>query len=194
MARARRKSFRRSTRMGRQGLWVRHEAFTPSNVVTAPLYTEDAVIFPSLWERELQDLTNPKRGRGGALLKRAFGSVTWEIRQSDAANTIISPFFEVLVFAASTEEPAATAAADFAANLENQRVLHYSLQGIQASQRVTNAATQLTRWYGTIHFDIKVAARLAGQDIVLSTRCSETETVEVGIGARATFSAYLTTP
>ncbi len=190
--RSRRRGFAR--RQGRQGLWIRHETFTPSEVVTAPLYTEDAVVFPSLWERELQDLSNPKRGAGGALLKRAFGSVSWEIRQADTANTIAAPNFEILVFAASTEEPAAASAGEFTANLENQRVLHYKMMGPNTSIIVANATNSATRWYGTMDFDIKVAARLAGQDIVLTTRCSETETVDVGINVRAQFSAYLTTP
>jgi len=192
---ARRKQRRSRVRdSGRQGLWVRHSTFTPSNVVTAPLYTEDAVVFPQLWEREQSVLTQPKRGAGGALLKRCFGSVAWEIRQSDAGSTIVAPNFEVLIFAASTEEPAASAAGDFDANLESQRILHYKMMGPTTSIRVTNTATQLTRWYATMHFDVKVAAKLPGQDIVLTTRCSETETAEVGIGVRAQFTAYLTTP
>ncbi len=193
MARRRRKGGR-TKGSGRQGLWVRHETFIPNNVVTAPLYTEDAVIFPQLWEREQLDLTNPKKGPGGPLLKRAFGSVMWEIRQADDVSTINAPFFEVLVFAASTEEPQATVAADFVANLERQRVLHYSATGIDSTLIVANDAAGATRWYGTIHFDIKVAARLSGQDIVISSRCSETETASVNISARVQFSAYLTTP
>ncbi len=179
---------------GRQGLWVRHETFTPSDVVTAPKYTEDAVVFPLLWEREQSTLTQPKRGKGGALLKRCFGSVSWEIRQSDMGSTIISPNFEILIFAASTEEPAATGAGDFAANLAAQRILFYKMMGPTVTQRVTNTASSLTRWYATMDFDVKVAAKLPGQDIVLSTRCSETVTAEVAIGVRAQFTAYLTTP
>ncbi len=192
---ARRRRARRAfTAQGRQGLWVRHETFTPSQVVTAPFYTEDAVVFPSLWEREVQDLTNPKRGRGGALMKRCFGSVSWEIRQSDAANTVLTPNFEVLIFAASTEEPAATAAGDFAANLESQRILHYSMMGPDVVGQLPDNVTTRYRWWATKLFDVKVAAKLPGQDIVISTRCSETETAEVAIGARVQFTAYLTTP
>ncbi len=191
MARRRRSGFRRS--MGRQGLWVRHETFTPSDVVTAPKYTEDAVVFPALWEREPQDITQPKRGKGSALLKRAFGAVMWEIIQTDAASTVFSPVFETLVFAASTEEPAATAAADFAANLERQRILHYSAVGPNAVMDQASASTR-SRWYAMMAFDIKVAAKLPAQDIVISTRCSETETAEVDIRVRAQFTAYLTTP
>ncbi len=191
----RRSRGRRSVRKsGRQGLWVRHVVFTPSDVVTAPKYTEDAVVFPSLWERELQDITNPKRGPGGPLMKRAFGTVQWEIRMDDSVNTIIQPNFEVLVFAASTEEPAATAAADFDANLERQRVLHYQLTAPIATLVNPDQTVGRYKWYGMVDFDIRVAARLAGQDIVISTRCSESETANVNIGVRATFSAYLTTP
>ncbi len=193
---ARRKSRARVSRMtnGRQGLWVRHETFTPSDVVTAPKYTEDAVIFPSLWEREVQDLTNPKRGRGGALMKRFMGSVNWEILQADDVSTVLTPVFEVLVFAASTEEPAASAAADFGANLESQRVLHYSMIGPDTFGVVANASATASRWWATLRYDIKVAAKLPGQDIVLSTRCSESETASVGIRVRAQVSSYLTTP
>ncbi len=192
--RARRRSFK-GGKAGRQGMWIRHETFEPSDVVTAPLYTEDAVVFPELWERD-QDtaLTNPKRGPGGPLLKRAFGSATWSIRQADDVSQIFIPTFEVLIFAASTEEPAASDAADFAANLERQRVLHYSMSGPDTIIIVANVAGAATRWYATMNFDIKVAARLAGQDIVISTRCSETETVDVTISARIQFSAYITTP
>lgn len=190
----RRRSRGFTKRQGRQGLWVRHETFTPTDVVTAPKYTEDAVVFPQIWEREQLDLTNPKKGAGGPLLKRAFGSVSWEIRQADTAATVNSPNFEILVFAASTEEPAASAAADFAANLERQRVLHYSMMGPVATILVANDTGDATRWYGNMAFDIKVAARLAGQDIVISTRCAESETANVTIGVRVQFSAYVTTP
>lgn len=188
---------RRSSRVrkaGRQGLWVRHETFTPSTVVTAPKYTEDAVIFPDLWEREIQDLTNPKRGAGGPLMKRAFGSVSWEIKQADDVSTINAPNFEVLIFGASTEEGPATAASQFVVNLENQRILHYKMVGPNTSLNVFNNPGGRTRWYGMLTFDIKVNARLAGQDIVFSTRCSESETADVAINVRAQFSAYLTTP
>lgn len=190
----RRRAFRGSRKMGRQGLWVRHETFTPSNVVTAPLYTEDAVIFPELWEREFQDITTPKSGRGGALMKRMMGSVTWEIRMSDAASSVVMPTFEVLVFAAATTEPAATVAGDFTINLEQQRILQYSMVGTQATYDVINSPNSRNRWYATIPIDIRVAARLTQQDIVLTTRCSETETSEVAIGVRALVSAYVTTP
>jgi len=184
-----------SRRQGRQGLWIRYETFTPSGVVTAPKLTEDAVIFPELWQREQLDQVNPKKGPGGPLMKRMFGSVTWEIREDEAADTVQSPNFEVLVFAASTEEPAATAAADFGANLERQRVLHYSNKGVDDTMVVLQAdSTHPLRWYSTITFDIKVAARLSGQDIVIMTRCSETETVSVEIRPRLQVSAYLTTP
>ncbi len=190
----RRRNRGRTAKSGRQGLWVRHESFVPNTIVTAPMYTEDAVIFPQLWEREQLDLTNPKKGPGGPLLKRCFGTVTWEIRQATDVNTILAPFFEVLVFAASTEEPPATAAADFVANLERQRVLHYSMAGPNVFGFVANDPAGGTRWYGSMPFDIKVAARLSGQDIVISTRCSESETVDVRIAPRVQFSAYLTTP
>lgn len=191
---ARRRRVRGFTRrQGRQGLWARYTSFTPSNVVTAPLYTEDALIFPALWERELQDVTQPKRGMGGALMKRAFGQVVWEITQDDQASTVVVPTFEILVFAASTQEPAATAAADFNTNAENQRVLHYSMKGPDTCLTSTVAAVQ-TRWYCTMSFDIKVSAKLPGQDIVLSTRCSETDTASVDTRPRANFTAYLTTP
>lgn len=194
MARRRRRSGGRTKTQGRQGLWVRHATFTPSTVTTAPLYTEDAVIFPDLWEREQSNITQPKRGTGGPLLKRAFGSVAWEIRQSDVGDTIKMPVFEILIFQASTTEPPATGANDFVTNLENQRVLHYSMAGSQHSIIVINDATDITRWYATMKFDIKVQCRLANQDIVMSTRCSETETAEVNINVRALFSAYITTP
>lgn len=181
-------------KQGRQGLWVRHETFVPSDVVTAPKYTEDAVVFPQLWEREQLDLTNPKRGPGGPLMKRAFGAVVWEIRQSDTADTVLAPNFEILIFAASTEEPAAVNAADFTANLERQRVLHYSVAGPDTTIIVANSTGSRTRWYATMSFDIKVSARLANQDIVLSTRCAESETSDVSIPVRAQFTAYITTP
>ncbi len=194
MARRRSAGRRSVRRAGRQGLWVRHETFTPSQVVTSPYYTEDAVVFPELWEREMQDLTNPKRGPGGPLQKRCFGSVSWEVRMATTASTVITPFFEVLIFAASTEEPAASAAADFGANLENQRVLFYKMMGVDATANITQDDDRRYRWYATMDFDVKVSARLAGQDIVISTRASETETTDVTIGTRAQFSAYLTTP
>jgi len=190
----RRRSRGRTRSSGRQGLWVRHETFEPTDVVTGPKYTEDAVIFPDLWQREVQNLVNPKKGAGGALMMRAFGSVMWEIRQRDFVNTIQTPNYEVLIFAASTEEPAATQASDFLSNLESQRILFYEMTGGNYSQIVANNAGGATRWYGMLKFDIKVKARLSGQDIVLSTRCSETETVDVSIDVRAQFSAYLTTP
>ncbi len=113
---------------------------------------------------------------------------------SDQASSVISPNFEILIFAASTEEPPATAAATFGVNLENQRILHYKMMGPQVFATIANDPTRINRWYATMEFDIKVAARLAGQDIVLSTRCSESETADVQIGVRAQFSSYLTTP
>lgn len=180
--------------MGRQGLWIRYETFTPSDVVTAPKLTEDALIFPDLWEREINDITQPKRGRGSALLKRAFGSVMCEIREDETANTVLIPNLEVLIFMASTTEPPATAAADFAKNLETQRVLHYSMHGFDNFANVTTQAGSRFRWMQTIPFDIKVSAKLPGQDLVLMARCSETETVDVTVGLRAQFSAYITTP
>ncbi len=183
-----------SFQKGRQGLWIRYATFTPSDIVTAPKYTEDAVIFPSLWEREVQTVTQPKRGPGGPLLKRMFGSVMWAVRMDVTVNTINTPYFEVLVFAASTTEPAATAAADFNTNLENQRVLHYSMAGPDTTFHLPDNAGTGYRWYATMPFDIKVAARLAGEDIVISTRCSETETVDVAINPRIQVSAYITTP
>jgi len=183
-----------SRRSGRQGLWIRYETFTPTDVVTAPKVTEDALIFPDLWERELNDITQPKRGMGSALLKRAFGSVMVEIREDETANTVLIPNIEVLIFMAATTEPAATTAADFVDNLENQRVLHYSMHGLDNFHNVTTQAGSRFRWTQTINFDIKVAAKLPGQDLVLMCRCSETETVDVSIGFRAQFTAYITTP
>lgn len=192
---ARRRAGRRMVRrQGRQGLWVRYETFTPSEFVTAPAISEDALIFPELWEREENVLIQPKRGAGGAVLKRAFGSVMWEIREDETVNTVLVPNCEVLIFAAATTEPAATVAGDFAANLESQRVLHYSMHGFDNFANVVTQAGTRYRWSQTIEFDIKVGARLAGQDIVMMTRCSETETVDVDIGVRAQFSAYITTP
>ncbi len=189
----RRRSFRGNKRMGRQGLWIRHETFNPSTVVTAPLLTEDAVVFPSLWEREFQDITTPKSGAGGAIMKRMFGSATWEVRENATGDTVITPTFETLVFVASTNEPAATAAGDFTINLEQHRVLHYSMFGPQAFADVAHGAER-NRWYATQQFDIKVAARLTQNDIVIMLRCSETETVNVTIGVRLVVSAYVTTP
>ncbi len=190
----RRRSSRRSMKQGRQGLWIRYETFTPSDVVTAPKLTEDALIFPELWEREENQITQPKRGAGGPIMKRCFGSVSWEIREDETANTVLIPNVEVLVFAAATTEPAATAAGDFGTALENQRILHYSMHGMDNFHNVTTQAANRFRWSQTVNFDVKVSARLAGQDIVLMTRNSETETVDVVIGVRAQFSAYMTTP
>ncbi len=188
----RRASRSRRFKMGRQGLWIRHEVFIPSNVVTAPLLTEDAVVFPDQWERVSEDTSQPKYGAGGPVLQRVFGSCIWEIDEADSANTILAPNFEVLVFIASTQEPAATAAGDFAANLENQRVLHYSTMGPQVYARVPTATS--LRWNATLRFDSKAKARLAGNDVVVMTRCSESETASVTIRARLQVSAYLTTP
>ncbi len=182
--------FRRDA--GRQGLWARFETFTPTDIVTAPKFTENAVIFPSLWEREFQDPTQPKRGRGGALLKRLFGSVAWEIRVANVGTTVNIPVFEVLVFSASDTEPASTAAADFNTSLETKRVLHYSMQGVG---NVTHLGPRAIDVYSAwIPFDVKVAARLPGQEIIVSTRCSESENVDTSISVRVQASGYITTP
>ncbi len=192
MARRRTRSAR-SRQMGRQGLWIRYQAFSPSDVVTAPKLTEDALIYPDLWEREISDLTQPKRGKGGALLKRCFGTCRWEIRETTAVNTVIIPGYEVLIFAAATTEPAATASTDFEDALTTQRILHYSMTGPRVAADFGGTEDRF-RWWADLNFDVKVSAKLPGQDIVVMTRCSETETADVDIDVRLQFSAYITTP
>lgn len=194
MARRRISRGRSVRKVGRQGLWVRYATFTPSNIVTAPLLTENSMVPPLIWERNVSDTTNPKRGPGGPLLKRAFGSAMWEIRETSGVNTVRMPFFEVLIFAASETDPVASDAADFEFAMERQRVLHYSAKSVDVVQLLTGpSAVQQTFWC-TLPFDIKVSARLSSQDIVMMTRCSETVTVDVAIDVRAQFSAYITTP
>jgi len=193
MARRTARRFQRRVRRmnGRQGLWLRQPAFSPTEVEGALGTYADIVAQPSDWERNVQIGTQTMKGAGASRLERMFGQFHFSAVWDEPADRPVSPGIEVMVWDQSSEFASiVTGSASFDDVLENQRILWH-----KTYQSVTRETKDRGVLDGTCEFEVKSKVRLADRSIGLAIRLG----FDVDEGTRLTdvlanWTGYVTTP
>lgn len=110
---------------GRQGFWFRQESFSPTDLDTSVGLQGDTLITPTVWERNVQATTQPKR-KGGARLERVFCQFSMLVSYDATTVFQIIPAIEVLNYV-DTSVSLPTSQGSYANRLQNQRVLWHRL-------------------------------------------------------------------
>jgi len=196
MASRRRKPFASRSRManGRQGLWLRQPAFSPTLQLASLGIFSDLVADPSDWERDDQIGVQTKKGRGQTRLERQFGEWDFALRFTNTTNPVI-PSFEVMVWEQSSQfATIVTDNATFDTTLENNRILWYSTYPVNAAYR-PGAADSTGYLYGHARWDVKSKARLSDRAIGLAVRLGfDTAAAGTATVPLANWVGYVTTP
>lgn len=199
MARRVRRAPRRSSRSnGRQGLWFRYGAFSPSSVANSSddgqIY-QNSFVDPTMWKRddEHDNITQAKRGPGGPLLTSLFGNFSF-VGQYDPGSNVPIPQMELLVWEEAEGMPPIDSFADFYTKMDNEHVLHYSLTTGRDSIVRSDVATALVRSTISKSFNIKTKVRLSGRIVMFAVRVRRWTAEYNGSDMRGSGSGYITTP
>ena len=195
-ARRARKPHRTRTRMGngRQGLWLRQPAFSPTEQQASLGIFSDLVADPGDWERDDQIGVQTKKGRGQTRLERQFGEFSFALRFPNTVNPVI-PAFEVMVWEQSSQfGTIVTDNATFDTTLENNRILWYSTYPVMAAYR-PGGSDNTGYLYGSARWDVKSKARLSDRSIGLAIRLGyDIDAAGTGTDTLANWVGYVTTP
>ncbi len=190
---------RRRKGVGRQGLWIRQPAFSPTEVQATTATFSDLVLTPDMWERAEQVGTQPKKGAGSAMLERIFCQFSFIVTfDADSAGSFVIPSCEALCSMQSDQfANTIISNATFDASLENERVLwHENFNRTDSSFRESAGGAYVGQVQFSGKFESKMKARLADRAVALSFKM-DFDTGGTGISDVATtaiWTAYMTTP
>lgn len=179
---------------GRQGIWLRQPAFSPTVQLASAGILGETVATPLDWEREESVVTQTKKGAGSTRLERQFGEFHFQLRFTDNTQPTI-PSFEVMVFEQSDQFAfLVDTNATFDGVLANNRILWYSTYPVSVSYRPSGSDNQ-AYMFGTSRWDVKSKARLSDRSIGLAIRLGyDTALAGTVTTTLANWVGYVTTP
>ncbi len=190
---------RRKMGDGRQGLWIRQAAYSPTEVsASLGIFTDD-VLNPSMWERLVQTGSQVKKGAGGPLLESMVCQYSVIVtNNTDLGSSLVIPTIEMLCSMQSSEfAPIITDNTTFDAALESQRVLWYELAPFQSmGARESSGGAYIVQRQFSGAVQSKMKARLSDKLVTQSFRLGF-DTAATGItnvSVLANWFAFVTTP
>lgn len=191
MKRRRRASVRAN---GRQGLWFRYGKFEASLVSSgggSNLIYQNSIVTASMWRRDADDLTQPKRGPGGPLLSSLFGNFYFDGSNVPATSNP-NLDMEVIIWEEAEGSPSITDDTSFYQKLDNEHILHYSYV---VGRRDQDNETPFVMHNRIVKpFRLKGKTRLSGRVVMFAVRCGSIANDFSVRKLYGSVSGYITTP